>query len=170
MGRSQRKWEEIYHQMNSEKNLIEQNDESRFLLFISFGEAKNLPLIPSSSSGHPIECWIRIRLCDADGTPLHDEEAIDSKYIPYSENPNFGMIPMMIGDSHHINASLDTLEDTVMVFSKMKYDFLIIFFIDFSVSSLHHYLKILLLVPSFFVLSLFMEEETMKMIQWRIPL
>jgi len=114
MGRSQRKWEEIYHQMNSEKNLIEQNDESRFLLFISFGEAKNLPLIPSSSSGHPIECWIRIRLCDADGTPLHDEEAIDSKYIPYSENPNFGMIPMMIGDSHHINASLDTLEDTFL--------------------------------------------------------
>lgn len=137
MGRS-KKWEEIYKQTNEQNQM--NDDKSRYLVFLSIGDIKNLPTtIPrtssSSSDNSVVECWVRATLVDADGLAFLDDIAIESKAIPLTDMPSFGLIPIMIGDTHRINVSIDSLEETV---NEKKHIHMNPFIFLFLLNSNHH--------------------------------
>jgi len=141
MGRTQ-KWEEIYKQTNERH--LGQDENERFLVFLSIGDIKNLPTtIPrtagsglSNGSSSLVECWVRATLCDADGIAFHDDEMVESQAVPLNDNPSLGMIPIMVGDTHRIGVSIDSLEETVCVWMEHIYEIVSFYLFYFLVQKL----------------------------------
>lgn len=105
------KWDSILRSQSS----LEADDNSRFIVFLGIGDVLGTSPPPDKANGDRPICWIRARLVDATGQPFEDKSGwAETKPTVFSSVPNFGMVPMMLGDVQRIAVSIASLEDTFL--------------------------------------------------------